>query len=423
MKKENFYNLFWKVTSFVFAIILWFFVINSENPVYIQEFKNIPVTTIGLNNLEESEFVLMNPEDFFGKEVDLLLKGPRLQIDKIQRNPKLINVKADFIPLITELKTFTGSQLEYPVKLTTFINIAGLSPIRISEEEIVAFVEKKEVRDIPIECILIGESSDEYKTLTPIVKPNKITISGSQSLVSSVDKAIVEVQLKDLNANSLNYKLKVKVIDKNKEEVTGVHLSHKEVDVLIPIGKKMTLPVNVQFEGQLPNDYGITNVLISPSEITVVGTEESFKGLDKIELQPISLDNHLETFSTNVQAILPENVQQVDMLENGFNVTIEIKKRKNYMYRVPIQTLSLTKIGLDEDEELKIVSPFFNLSLSATAEELLLFNINSIKAEIDLSQYDVGKHKVPISIQVPNGFEVKDDKIYLEVEIQKKKNK
>ena len=422
MKKENFYNFFWKITSFIFAIILWFFVINSENPVHIQEFKNIPVTTIGLNSLEESGFVLSNTQDFFGKEVDLLLKGPRLQVDKIQRNPKLINVKADFLPLVSELQTFDGNRLEYPVKLTTFINIAGLSPVRISEEEIIALVEKREEISVPVECLLIGEFSEEYKALDPIVKPNKITVSGSQSMIQKVHKALVEVQINDLNANNLKYRLKVKVVDKENKEIQGLHLSHNEVDVLIPIGKKMTLPVEVKFEGKLPNDYGVTNVLISPHEISVVGTEDALKGLESIPLEPIILDNHLETFSTNVHPRLPENVQQVDNLEEGFNVTVEIKKRKNYMYRVPIQTLSLTKTGLDQDEELKIVSPFFNLSLSATAEELLLFNINSIKAEIDLTGYDVGKHKVPIKIEVPNGFEIKDDIIYLEVEIQKKKS-
>ncbi|MGL4346401.1 MAG: CdaR family protein [Cellulosilyticaceae bacterium] len=410
-------NLPWKIFSLALATMLWLFVINTQNPLQPREIKDIPVNIRGLSELEARGFVIQNEEELRNAKVRVSVRGPRLEIDRIQSNKSLIDVTLDLTPYIDTL----SDDVETTERVAAFDakpKLAGVTVETMKPKTTYIVFEKEKTVTKRISPNIIGGGGNQY--LAPIIKPSTIEISGPKSKVDSIQEVSVDINVDQFSEDVLSFNEQIKVLDKEGNEVSGIKMSPQFAQVTMPIGTKKRVPLEPQFKGALPAGYIQTNTLISPKEITIVGKAELVNNIHSIKLEPIALDNMIQTDAIKVNYILPDEIECIDDIEDKILVTVEIQKESTYEYQLPTKGMNIQTIGLDPAYEYEILQDSFKMILAGTAEKLLVFDPKTVIPIVNLSGLKSGEYSIPMQIAIPEPLKILNKPLTLKLRINEK---
>ena len=123
MEKSRFFNKNFtpKVVSIIFALVMWLYVMGEVNPESIQEWKNVRVELLNIEELRQSGLTIIGQTDF---TVNVRVKGKRTELNKLTSND--MRVTAD---LRGFKKGVNSVPLEYSAP--TNIIIEDISPKEI----------------------------------------------------------------------------------------------------------------------------------------------------------------------------------------------------------------------------------------------------------------------------------------------------
>src|SRR5699024_5108879 len=96
------------------------------------------------------------------------------------------------------------------------------------------------------------------------VKSSSVFLKGPESLINSISEVVAIADIEG-RTTDINLTLPVKILDNNGNEIEGIDSSPNIVEVHIPVYKIKTVPVELQIEGRIPDDYKILNMKIYPS--------------------------------------------------------------------------------------------------------------------------------------------------------------
>lgn len=417
-------NLPWKIVSLLVATVLWVFVINTQNPILPKEIKNQSITIKGIDQLEEKGIVIQNEEEIKAMNVRVVIKGPRLEMEKILSNPELLDVKLDLAPYVNILTSNDVESMEKPISLSVVGALDGIEIVDVKPKTVsVVFAKEKSITKT-IQPNVHGGTTNEYIAQEPILKPSAVEIKGPKSNVEKVHRAVVDVNVDDFSEDVLTYTVPIKLLDKDGNEVQGVKMSPEQIEVTLPIGKKKKVPLEPQFNGTLPPGYIKSNTIVTPESVVIVGKPDVVDSINTIKLEPISLDNMIQSNNFQAEIILPKGVERIDSVDEYAVVTIEIQKESSYEYIIDTSQMNLKVKGLPSTYELEVLEPTIALILSGTAENLLGFNGKTVEAIIDLEslpEVSPGRYSVPIHISIPDNLKIVNapgkDALMVEVEI------
>ncbi len=408
-------NLPWKITSLVLATILWLFVINTQNPMQPEEIRVASVIIKGLPQLAEKGFVLKNQEEIRNQRFLIRVKGPRLQTDKLKIDNTLTTVTIDLAQYMNDL---SADSIQNVAKYyASFGGIEGISILSMRYDVSNVILEREKTVTQSIRYSIIGNNNSEYTALTPIINPSTIEIGGAKSDVERVSEAVIEINIGDFSEDELIQTVPVKVYDDEGQEILGLKKSPQLVEVKLPIGKKKTVPLEATFSGKLPKGYVLTNTIITPKQITIVGKADLVNAVQKIRLKEIQLNDIIQTSVVKTELILPKGVQYIDNIDNKVNVTVEIKKENSYEYTVPISELSIAVLGMGEGLGYEVLTNSIEMILSATAEELLALTFKDITAKIDVTGLTDGEYTLPLDLTVPDNFTIVNKPININIRL------
>lgn len=413
-------NVAWKIISLLLATLLWFFVINYQNPELTQEIRS-NVTIRGINELEAKGYVLQNEEQLRDIQVRILLKGPRLEMERLKNDNVQIDVRLDLTQYANLLTEEDADSIEKPIQITAHTNIEGIVVEDIRPKTVGVIFEREEQATRNIHYTIENESNSEYAALDPILKPTTVEISGPKSSVEKVETAQIKINVDNFSEDVLSYTAPIMLLDDKGEEVVGVKKVPEYVEVTLPIGKKKTVPLEPQFKGVLPPGYIKANTLVSPQTITIVGKADIVDTIQSIKLEKIALENVIESNTFRTDFILPEGIEYIDNIEPKATVTLEIQKETDYNYEIPISELNLQVLGVPEGYTYEVLDDTVSIILASTAEKLLAFKPNQIQVTADLSSIKEGlegEHRVPLQIVVPSDFKVVNVPLYLNISLK-----
>ena len=409
-------NLPWKIASLALATMLWVFVINTQNPMQPKTITGVSVNIRGTGQLEEKGYVIQNEEKLRSQKVTVEVKGSRLQIDRLLANKGLIDIRID---LAQNVKDIVGDSdvVQTIGVLEGNIPLEGIVITDISPKFTQVVFEKEKRTILPIEYNIVGKGKDNYVAKEPIIKPTEIEIWGPQSYIESIATAAVNIDMNEFSEDMLSSKLPIKLLDIDGKEVMGVKKTPQFAEVTLPIGKKKKVPVEPAFTGTLPEGYLQSNIIINPKELTIVGKPEIIDTIETIKLNPIVLDNLIQSTTLKVDFVLPKGIEYVDKIESKATVTIEIKKQNSYEYRPKTEDLKIDVANLGEGLKYELIDKDFKLVLGATAEELLAFKVDTLRGKIDLKDLGAGEYAIPIQFNISDAYTVINTPLTINVRI------
>lgn len=294
-----------------------------------------------------------------------------------------------------DLSGYGEGQFKVPVTVDLRDRLTNIKVTNHEPKEILFTFEKLVTKDMPITINTTGDLAENYVLGDISTRSQTIQIKGPRSWVNEVADIVAEVKLDGRRATD-NIIVPVKLLDDVGNEVRGVTKEPSSIDIHIPIYRTRRLPIELQTQGELPENFVISEISVIPSTIVIKGSDD-IVNLTKIDTKLVDINNLVGREAAEVDLALPENVTLLNPEEKVFiSYTIEEIITKDLTYTVgDIDILNLDEeLTLEEEDFDKIVQ----ISLRGIQSALDGIDEETFKPSIDLEGLGEGRHEVSINL-------------------------
>ena len=281
--------------SVLLAVVFWLYIRDTEDPTMSRPIYNVPVQIANERVLEERGLTVSGLSQ---SSLTVEVTGPVSVLNNLTRSNITASVDVSSITETGEHELNCRLILPNNVDTTGAFFPEQSNPVTVTVDTLVTETMNVEVR-------LEGSVADGYQAGTPVADPETVELRGSAEQVGRVKRVAAILEADDLD-QSFAGKLPLKLLDENGEVITdsSVKLSEDSAYVTMTVGvvKKVKLTVNLLSGGGATAEQAKCE--ISPSTITVVGSEEELEGLTEISLGSIDLSQVVDTATVSKPIVL-----------------------------------------------------------------------------------------------------------------------
>lgn len=373
------------LASLIFAIILWTYVMNKVNPQITKEFRNIPVTFLNLDDLEQKDLVILEPTQ---PTVSVTLSGLRNTLYRV--TPSQIIAEVNF-------RGYEEGTLRVPV---TVKQPAETSIYAVSSPEIIFTVEKIVERTIEIEPSY-GESTPvidfKYKIATD---PDRVTFTAPRTLANRVHRAEVSVDLGG-KKDSFTTNQKIRLLDSEGIPVPGITLQQETASVSVEVRRVKEVPIVIAHTGTLPEGTTILQERIEPNTIRVAGPDALIQKLENIRTEPIEYEELTASGQKTVQLQFPEGISEDEVLTPVYSVTVRTPVEQSFV--IGRSAIQIRNLGAGLEGTVSEGSSVL-VRLTGTEESLAALKENAVNLYVDAQGLKAGKHDLQIKMDAIEGI-------------------
>jgi YbbR domain-containing protein len=398
MKKYKFTdNLGLKIIAVIFAAFLWLIVVNLDNPVSTQTFSEIPVTII-------NEDIILSAGDTYqvlGEEkVSVVVSATRQVRQKLTKED--IVATAD----IKEMDTSTGL---VPIKIS-IPNYAGKYESAEAAPRNLQIQREKSGKKVLSLTVSTGDSKvrDGYILGDMTVNPDKVTITGPESILDQIDRAVALIDVEGLAKDSEETaKLGLYDISGNPISQTrlGNNLGEGGITVSVEVLKIKSVPISLSVSGTPAEGYKYTGYSSEPETVQIYGEKDVVDKIEEIDVPVIDVSGASQPIqkSVNISEYLPEGVQLVD--EKTANITVTAMVEEEGTRTINFMVSSIQIYNLAEGLQVSY-EPDAEIALRFSGDQKALEMLDISNAvSVDMSAYVVpGVYDVHVDVDIPEGI-------------------
>ena len=413
MKKRLTNNLGLKILAFFIALMLWFIVVNIDNPIKQNIYKNIPVTVINTEVLAEEQQTFHIVDDT--QTITVTVTAQRSVLQKID---------ADDIVAVADMKELT-LKTQIPINVT--VNGHKVESAVATPRNLQIKLEEEETKKFPIIPTTTGTVRDGYALGKIEAVPEKVSVRGPKSVINQISRVEASVNVSGLSQNEV-LESELVIYDKNNEEIDQKLLTNNigTDGVGVSIQILHTEKVPVQFDTSkitVARGYEFIGITYEPMEVLLAGEKEDLERLDKIKIPGSALAMSSLTDRTekvvDISGYLPGKVQLVDKNAGSVVVTINVEKDGTKSYDVTDASLEVNNLA--SDLQLSYTTADAIVIKLRGPEEILNSFIASTNVSIDLENYTrAGEYEVPVNVNVPESC-VLENEVFVTVNLKEVK--
>lgn len=301
------HNLPAKILALLGAVILWFFVMNDQNPSVNSTFT-VPVYTI---NGPDGYTVKLKPRD-----VTVKVKAPRASFTAAKPE--------DFKAYVDLEEAVEGTN---NLRVRTVVP-QGFEVVDISDETIEVTMEALIEKQLSVNVQITGNTGAHSALEKIVPEKESIKVTGPRSNVARVSHVVGYLNLAN-NTADFTMKVKLNPVDMDGNIVDGVTLSFKEMDVtakiLSGVDKKI-VSIKPVYSGVPEQNYMVAMTSAQPDRVEITGKTEVLEKLSEILTDTIAVDGANADIVKDVNLVLPDGIISPSQ---KVKVKIQIKKRNS----------------------------------------------------------------------------------------------
>lgn len=382
---QNF-NLPLKIACLFTSFIVWVMVITNLNPVNTVTIKDIPITLINTNVIEDTGKTYEVIDNI--KTIDAKIKDRKSVTDAITKDS--IKVIADF----NKLSYVNSIPLEYSFDGNSEITLSN-STIQISLEDIAT-------TEVTLEVETVGESNDLYYVSDISLDYDTVVISGARSVINTIGRVVLNVDESKLSHNTI-LQLKPVIYDKNGEIINDekLTLNRPEIkaDIKLYKTKRVALNITPIIENTALNDI-VTNIDYDNKQIVITGPDEILNSTSSIDISvPISIDLADITQAEYIKNIQLNNyITSEDLIVtsqyNRVNITLQFKDF--YTKALELNKDNIIIEGLSENLTGSIKLETTPIDIISITKNIDNKTVNEIGPYIDASELKEGTYQMEV---------------------------
>lgn len=394
LKKLLYDKRFTITLSIVAAFFIWIVITVQQKPVIPRTFTDLTVN-INLENTFVAENGMSIIGDISEQKFTVVVTGPTSVVSRLTASDLGLYASAGEVdaPGTYNLKvspTSSVASAEY--------EITSISPPAIDVN-----FDYVETEEFTINAIAEGVTPAEgliaENGIVGGMESDTVSITGPRTVVSQIEtvSAVAKVNktlsaTETFDADIVLFNAEGNVIDQK-----NLNLSTSKVQVTVPISKKKTVPVKVEF-ANAPTGFDASSLAVSYnySTVTIIGTPDKVDKTSQILLSPIdisALSSGSKSYDLSLK--LPEGVRLLDTIE-FITVTINAS---NYNEKT-LDVSSVKYTGLSSGLSTGSLSGIKNVRICGPRNVIRNFNVNNITAEVDLTDKKAGQHTVSVKFKM-----------------------
>lgn len=287
------------VVSLLLAVLLWFYVINVENPVAETTLDDVPVTVQGAESLDDLGLMVTDLSRDF---MDLKVRGNRKTFLKLYG---AVSVQVDV----------SGQKQAGEVRLRgryVLPDMIAANSVVVQESEnfhVVVTIEKKATREISVMGEFGGTLANGFEADSVQVTPSVLEVEGPESVVNQISHAVVTVREENIKS-AVSEELLVVLVDQKGSILAhpSLTLSAQMARAYMPVVQVYEVPLTVTLMdgGGAAKEEAVFTM--EPKTVRLSGPDEILAGLQEISLGEINLAEVFEGVSVTLPIPIPEGV-------------------------------------------------------------------------------------------------------------------
>ena len=376
-----------KVLAVVISVVFWLVIVNVDDPEKTLTF------TVQVN-IENADYLINQ-----GKTYEVLNGSDTVKFTATAKRSIIEKMTEGDFEVTADMKDIVNmSEVPITITPTKYSNQITLSKKTMYVQ---LNVEDLQTKTFDLEVETTGKITSGYTMSDLTATPSKVTVSGPASVVESIEKASVAVDVSSVDedfekeADIILYDEKGKKID-----VSRLTLNREKAIVSAGVLQTKTVPVEYEASGTPASGYQIGTVSGTVSQVVIQGKKNVLQDIDSIKVSgsALNVSGKSEAVQTTVDLkdYLPKGVSFIDEQENESTVSIEIEGVSQKTFDVPAENITLEHVTDGYHAEMQ--GSTVAVTLKGYPSVLQAIDASDIKGTADLSGLEAGTHLVEITI-------------------------
>lgn len=387
------------VLSLIIAVGLWAYVIGETNPTDTRTFRDIPITFINGEVLENSNLAVL---EVSADTMNVTLSGSRSNINKISEK--------DITAVVDLADAAKGTnELKINVRVPDNVEIEDKSINKVT-----VVVEDSKSKEVDIDVDYQGNFESEEEPITVEMSRETVIVSGPSSLVNKVTSVKAVVAEGKVTDKLKTVKSHLKPVDKSGNEVEKVNLSAESISVTAELAKTKTVPLIVPINDD-SEDTLQKNTTV-PKTITIKGKSSDLENIESIKTQDVDITDITEDTSIDLVPILPDKIQISDN-SSSLVLIVKIQALSSKTFTFDEGDVDLT--GLEDDLKGQVRAGKIEIVVKGTEEAMAAIKKSDLRLSADLGDLGEGTHQVDLTVacgKTYTSMEVNPQKIRVTIE-------
>lgn len=408
MRKTLANNFLLKVVSLVVAVLFWLMVVNVDDPIITSQIPGVIVQVQNEAYIESGGKMSMIEEG--QNVVTVEVTGKRSIVDKLTAEDlvatadlkQIVNMNTDpiMVPITVNCSKLRSTDL-IPDPRNLSVDIDDI----MTQEYIVTVVSGE------------GQPGKGYEIGTLSARPDKIKITGPQSLVRIIDKVVATVDPTNIQEDTTKL-VGLKIIDRNQVEFSESKMDYLKYDTSVPEVSvavdlwaiRNDVAIKGGYVGEPADGYKVDKITFTPGHISVAGSDEALRALaeagNSIQVPDGTIDvtgkdSDLEV-KVNIEKLLPEGIKLTKDTSDTVIATVNILSQDSKEYSIP--TTSIVGKNVADGLQLIYETEKVQIRIRENGGDLDQLKEGDIRASVDLTGKTEGSYQIPVKVELPEGF-------------------
>lgn len=394
-------NAFRIAISLFCAVFFWGVLVASDGTLTRQKvFANVAVSVTGESTLKSRGYIVM-------EDLDELLSGVKLTVEVTQANYNRVSGTSYNPHLdLTDISSVGENTLQVSFSSTLYGPVVSCDPSSVTVN-----VERYITRRVPVVLETTGQLPDyyldSYKT-----DPTMLSVSGPQSLISRVARAVATLDVSQLSGERMSDRMSVavrlqdtagKTIESDLIEITNESILTDTVVVeteLVPM-REVPLDTDAFVTGEPAEGYELVGIELAQETITVAAKADVLEAITVMTTeQPLDITGATQDVSGYVRLRKPSGIENTTPYDIAVTAKIAEKTSQRTLRQVPVEI-----DGLDEDKKASLSRQKQTVQLTGSYWFIEELSAEDVRLFVDVSGLGEGEHLVPVQISIDNAPE------------------
>ena len=414
-KKKITDNLSLKIMSVAVAVVVWLIVVNIDNPVGTNYYTITNVELINKEYVESSDTIgkMCMPEEN-QDTVRVAITADKKTRDKIRVSD--ISAVAD----LQQAVSLDTNPVMVPITVTWSVSGIGPGDIKVTPQNLSVNLDEKETQEFVVN-VTRGDTKPgkDYEVGSLTANPEKVRITGPKSLVNKIDKVNAAIELNG-KTQDFTQEVTLSIIDKNQEALSDSEMNslrienNAQVIVTAKLWKiRQGVKISAGYVGTPAEGYQAGMIKTVPDTISVAGSTEGLETLaandNVITIPSESIDISGESSDVekkiSLKDLLPDNVKLTSDSSEDVWVTVSILPEGSREFSFPTKEIEVK----NKPDDLQVTFETAQIAIRIKSDSKDLDDLDvtkDIKASIDLEDKEEGNYEVPVTVSLPDGYEI-----------------
>jgi len=387
------------VLSFAAAIFTWSALVASDGTLTREKvFPHVAVGVTGEPTLKSRGFIVMD-------DIKELVPGVRLSVEVAQQSYSRVS-GTSYNPHFDLSKIESAGENTIPISFSSTLYGPVLS---CEPDSVTVNVERYMTRRVPVVLEFLGFSPEDVYLDNYRIDPNMLSVSGPQSQVSKVARAVAKLELSGLSADrasdrtALDIELQDSsgnVIVSDKLEITNQTVITDSVVVETEVVPAAMVPMDLEsmVTGKPADGYELVSVYAEQDSLRVAAKPEVLGSIEFLTTdQPMSIEGADSNVSGYVRLKRLTGIENSMPMEVAITAEIAEKTTERTMRLIDVDVS-----GLKEGFEVRLSDRQITVQLTGAYSFIKALERDNVRLYVDVTDLQPGSYVLPVQIHIDN---------------------